>query len=602
MAARGSIKRGFLPGYFEGLQLKESRQRYLEKLKDVNGEDPYEVLRNEWTDDVDSWPNVTYIHVGMYLLFSKSPYTEDQLMNYKSLDCYQNFANGWVREVFVKKFGENRLLIAKVNHSQRMSEKPLTPWVVCEKSGKVLSAHCDCMAGLGESCSHVASLLWAIEAGCKRRDSLTVTEKKAYWVLPSAVKSVPYSRVKDIQFSKTPSNATSVIKESSVAAPSETELNEFFISINKCSSKPAILSLIPDYADSYVPKSLSPELPDVLSNLYDKDLANADYPTLLKKAEDIVRQLQVIKKQQALVEERTRGQANSRLWFRMRTGRITASRFKNACHTDPSCPSHSLIMGICHPEMARFNTEATKWGCQHEQVAKEAYARYQKGKHKNFNMSDSGLFISTDHPYLGASPDGLVSCECCGAGGYEIKCPFCHKDDEISMSAQDKNFCLEVTAMGAHQLKRSHQYYYQVQLQLMCTYLKYIDFVVWTKKGLFIERIFPDKMFWEHTIPKAKEFFVRGILPELIGKWYSRPVTSAKDVSPTVKGGDSKEFCYCKGGEHGQMVGCDDEECIYQWFHLECLKLKAFPKSKTWYCPDCQKRRRGRSMRTQRSE
>ena len=114
MAARGSIKRGFLPGYFEGLQWKESRQRYLEKLKDVNGEDPYEVLRNEWTDDVDSWPNVTYIHVGMYLLFSKSPYTEDQLMNYKSLDCYQNFANGWVREVFVKKFGENRLLIAKV--------------------------------------------------------------------------------------------------------------------------------------------------------------------------------------------------------------------------------------------------------------------------------------------------------------------------------------------------------------------------------------------------------------------------------------------------------------------------------------------------------
>ena len=67
-------------------------------------------------------------------------------------------------------------------------------------------------------------------------------------------------------------------KESSFAAPSETELTEFFISINKCSSKPAILSLIPDHADSYVPKSLSPELPDVLSNLYDEGLANADYP------------------------------------------------------------------------------------------------------------------------------------------------------------------------------------------------------------------------------------------------------------------------------------------------------------------------------------
>ena len=75
MAARGISKRGFLPGYFEGVQHKDSKQRYLEKMKNINGEDPYEIPRSEWIDDVDSWPNVTYIHVGMYLLFSKSPYT-----------------------------------------------------------------------------------------------------------------------------------------------------------------------------------------------------------------------------------------------------------------------------------------------------------------------------------------------------------------------------------------------------------------------------------------------------------------------------------------------------------------------------------------------
>ena len=235
-----------------------------------------------------------------------------------------------------------------------------------------------------------------------------------------------YSRVKDIQFSKTPSNAsTSVTKESSVRAPSEAQLTDFFNNINKCSSKPAILSLIPDHADSYVPNSLSPELPDVLFNLYDKSLANADYPTLLAKANEIVKELRVTKQEQSLVEERTRDQANSRLWFRMRTGRITASKFKNACHTYPSCPSHSLVMSICHPEMARFNTEATKWGCQHEKVARETYASFQKGKHKNFNMTDSGLFVSIDHPYLGATPDGLVNCDCCGTGGCEIKVFIC---------------------------------------------------------------------------------------------------------------------------------------------------------------------------------
>ena len=88
----------------------------------------------------------------------------------------------------------------QVNHSQRLSEKPLTPWVIAEPSRKILCAHCDCMAGLGECCSHVASLLWAVEAGVRIRDSMTVTQKKAYWVMPSGVKDVPYAQVKDIEF------------------------------------------------------------------------------------------------------------------------------------------------------------------------------------------------------------------------------------------------------------------------------------------------------------------------------------------------------------------------------------------------------------------
>ncbi len=69
-----------------------------------------------------------------------------------------------------------------------MRKKPLTPWVVVERTGKILAAHCDCVAGLGETCSHVASLLFAIESGVRIRDSMTVTQKKAYWVMPTGVK------------------------------------------------------------------------------------------------------------------------------------------------------------------------------------------------------------------------------------------------------------------------------------------------------------------------------------------------------------------------------------------------------------------------------
>ena len=56
------------------------------------------------------------------------------------------------------------------------------------------------MAGLGETCSHVASLLWAIEAGVRARDAVTVTGKKAYWMLSPGVKEVPYAPIQRIKF------------------------------------------------------------------------------------------------------------------------------------------------------------------------------------------------------------------------------------------------------------------------------------------------------------------------------------------------------------------------------------------------------------------
>ena len=62
------------------------------------------------------------MNVGMYLLVTPSPYTGEDLLNYKSLDCYRNFLAGWVREILVMSMinasgEERRIVIAKVRHS-----------------------------------------------------------------------------------------------------------------------------------------------------------------------------------------------------------------------------------------------------------------------------------------------------------------------------------------------------------------------------------------------------------------------------------------------------------------------------------------------------
>ena len=92
------------------------------------------------------------------------------------------------------------MYLFQVRHSQSMNDPWLYPWAITEKDGKVLTAHCNCMAGLGETCSHVGALLFAVEATVKIRESRTVTQEKAYWLLPTGSQTIEYKPVKEIDF------------------------------------------------------------------------------------------------------------------------------------------------------------------------------------------------------------------------------------------------------------------------------------------------------------------------------------------------------------------------------------------------------------------
>ena len=50
-----------------------------------------------------------------------------------------------------------------------------------------------------------------------------------------------------------------------------------------------------------------------------------------------------------LVEEMTRTQGDSKLWFQQRAEWIIASKLRDVLHTDYSQPSISMIQSICYP-------------------------------------------------------------------------------------------------------------------------------------------------------------------------------------------------------------------------------------------------------------
>ena len=204
--------------------------------------------------------------------------------------------------------------------------------------------------------------------------------------------------------------------------------------------------------------------------------------------------------------------------------------------------------------------------------------------HDTLNISSSGFFVSTEHPFLGATPDALIECECCGAGVVEVKCPLCAEKSSIEEATEKvRNFCLKTCSDGTLQLKRDHSYFYQCQLQMYVTQRGYCDFVIWTPNTLHVERITPDKVLIESALPAVQKFFKRCILPELLGKWYTRLNKQLVNL-PEIE--DDGSWCYCKSKKGGNMIACDNESCPIQWFHQECVHISVVPSDK-WLCPLC---------------
>lgn len=93
--------------------------------------------------------------------------------------------SGFVKSIEGKVLNFNFVVIGKVRHSQRLNEKPIAIWIIASKEGSILSAHCMvCKAGLAETCSHVASVLFDIEALTRINGDLSCTQVKCARLLP----------------------------------------------------------------------------------------------------------------------------------------------------------------------------------------------------------------------------------------------------------------------------------------------------------------------------------------------------------------------------------------------------------------------------------
>ena len=211
-----------------------------------------------------------------------------------------------------------------------------------------------------------------------------------------------------------------------VPVPGEINLKNFYAELNSCKTKAVALSLIHPFFDSFVSKSRDIS---TISDLFDKKYLDLEYHDLLKACSNI--NIQITDEEIKIIEEDTRDQSQGSSFYRHRAGRIGASISKAASHTNPAQPSQSLFKTTCYPNIFKFSTAATDHGCKHEGIAIKAYELVMKKKRINFQVKKCGTFINKQYPWLHATPDFLISCDCCGEGCGEVKCPYCLKDTDF---------------------------------------------------------------------------------------------------------------------------------------------------------------------------
>lgn len=215
-------------------------------------------------------------------------------------------------------------------------------------------------------------------------------------------------------------------------------------------------------------------------------------------------------------------QSDSELWHQSRWCRITASICKTVTDlgkrvydvNNRTVFYNWLWNKFWHKQ--HFTTIDMLYGINEEPCAVKKYEEFMK-----VTVTKSGLWINKAYPCLAASPDGLIIAENQLVGILEVKCFKILKTRSVQELLESRKTiktivrqCFQVVNEQFF-LRKSHAYYYQIQLQLLITEANYCDFVLHSGVGPpHVERIFQDEQVQGEIIRHCYKFWKCVLVPE----------------------------------------------------------------------------------------
>lgn len=209
------------------------------------------------------------------------------------------------------------------------------------------------------------------------------------------------------------------------------------------------------------------------------------------------------------IERHTVGQNDNVIWKLLRRGRLTASNFYRV-HTkvetvrkNPMADCAKLVTSLLNPDDISHLPQIRR-GIESEREAVQTVVRILSESHTNVELHECGLFLCSQHPYLGASPDGLLTCNCCQPTLLEVKCPTA---DLTSLPYLD----------SSRQLREKSSYYGQIQGQMAITKIERSYFFVYKNNSEHhLQVVTMNKEFVEKMINNLQYFFTVHMVPAML--------------------------------------------------------------------------------------
>ncbi|XP_062590250.1 uncharacterized protein LOC134251845 [Saccostrea cucullata] len=370
-----------------------------------------------------------------------------------------------------------------------------------KQSGDILSSHCECPAGKGPNgtCKHLAAVMVMLEkfTGLGELTGIekTCTENLMMFNKPKISHKGSPVKVEHLSRKR---KSESILDD---PRPEKRRNMEGFedrvrnILINYTAKSSA------DIAYRYLFKGA-----DLKSAVHDHDYLSLPFTEYW-----VDEALKVNDLEREKIEVATRGQSTNKKWFGERTWRLTASNFGQISHMTDRRNKDKLCESIFSSK--QINSLATLHGKNYERKAIKCFESEYKVKVKG-----CGFFIYTEKPFLGASPDGIID----DMHIVEVKCPYLGRNVNIELKCL-KYFRYLEQKNGVIQLKKSSNYYDQIQGQLLITGRQFCYFVVYTFKSLFVEKIEFDQEYCKFClVPKLDLFYRKWFRPFVASKLYAK--------------------------------------------------------------------------------